>query len=502
MKNHFIPHFLFLILSVQTVQADANTFEQDASFFQHTKDWFFGKKVDKNNKIIDLDKFSQFALDTSQVQKLPTIRLSSSENFLTNRALDSFTEQRHFDFLEVIHQALQRYPKITQAIADVAKQEANIGVVKAQYYPQISGGLGTGDFTSSEWGRQMLSLSATQMVYDFGKIKSAVTIEQAKLMQNQAQVLLQIEDVAYQVANILVNIKRYQDLVNIADQQVTGIQRIADIAQLRAHAGVSSQVDPIQAQSNLDAAKATKVVQESQLRQYQQKLRTFLGYDIAMANWNIPTFLIQNVNLYQDPEWTQITQLMYAQMAVQIAQLQKQQTKLSIYPTVNIKGSLSQSIHGRNPNNYKEDGFYHSIMLEASSNFYQGGAVAAQIRAASYAEEAAKAQVNTVYLDVTDQVQLIREEIENKQKLIDILAKRRETARQTKELYQEQYKLGTRTIVDLLNAEQAIHSVAQDLESARYDIYSAIIKYIEITGYSRDLYQLNNISIQGFEIHP
>ena len=86
-------------------------------------------------------------------------------------------------------------------------------------------------------------------------------------------------------------------------------------------------------------------------------------------------------------------------------------------------------------------------------------------------EEAARAQVNTAYLDVVDQVRLIREQIENKQRQMDILAQRRATTVRTRELYQEQYKLGTRTVVDLLNAEQAIHSAAQEIETARYDIY-------------------------------
>ncbi|MEG2268755.1 MAG: TolC family protein, partial [Acinetobacter sp.] len=141
-------------------------------------------------------------------------------------------------------------------------------------------------------------------------------------------------------------------------------------------------------------------------------------------------------------------------------------------------------------------------MLEASSNFYQGGAIASQTRAASYAEEAAKAQVNMAYLDALDEIRAIREEIENKQKQMEVLAMRRETTIRTKELYQEQYKLGTRTAVDLLNAEQSIHSAAQEIEAARYDIYAAIVKYVRITGNSRELYNLNHITIQGFEVQP
>jgi adhesin transport system outer membrane protein len=85
---------------------------------------------------------------------------------------------------------------------------------------------------------------------------------------------------------------------------------------------------------------------------------------------------------------------------------------------------------------------------------------------------------------------------------MEVLSSRRETTARTKELYQEQYKLGTRTVVDLLNAEQSIHSVAQEIENARYDIYSGLTEYIRVTGRSREFYQLNNLSIQGIEIEP
>ena len=103
---------------------------------------------------------------------------------------------------------------------------------------------------------------------------------------------------------------------------------------------------------------------------------------------------------------------------------------------------------------------------------------------------------------MVDQVRSIREQIEHKQRQIGVLISRKETSVRTKELYQEQYKLGTRSAVDLLNAEQAIHSAAQEIENARFDIYAAIAKYIAVTGRTRDIYDLNNISIQGFEVQP
>ena len=362
--------------------------------------------------------------------------------------------------------------------------------------------MSTGDLSSGERGRQLISLNASQMLYDFGKVKSGVDIEQAKLAAEQANVLLSIDNVAYETANAIVNIKRYQEITQIAQQQINGISRIAEIANLRAKAGISTQADPVQARANLEAAQANLVVQQTQLKKFQQKLRTLLGADVTGQDWAIPERVVRDSDLYRDPEFNQIPSMIAAQAQVEVAKFQKQQSKLTNYPTLSVKGSLSQALNGRNPNNNEDDGMYNSIMLEASSNLYQGGAKASQTRAASYAEEAAKAKVNSVYLDVLDEIRVLREEIENKQHLMSILMARKETSIRTRELYQEQYKLGTRSAVDLLNAEQSIHSAAQEIENARYDIYDAIVRYITVTGRSRDLYDLNNIPIQGFEIQP
>ncbi|MFX5701160.1 TolC family protein, partial [Acinetobacter baumannii] len=108
---------------------------------------------------------------------------------------------RTLDISEAVKIAVQRHPEISQNIASLASQNANIDVAKAAYYPQLSGGISTGDMTSGERGRQLLSLNATQMVYDFGKVKSSVDIQKARLALQQAQVLVKIDEVALEVAS-------------------------------------------------------------------------------------------------------------------------------------------------------------------------------------------------------------------------------------------------------------------------------------------------------------
>ncbi len=498
-SNGVTGAFIVLLLPLHISLTHAET---SKSYFQNVKQGlgkFIAPEPTRTGYTVDINQLSKYQLDTSRINELPQV---TSPQWGQTGAMSNSGIPNPLDLNKAVHTAVQRRPEITQSISTLSSQIANIDVAKAGYYPQLSGGIGTADLTKGERGRQLLSLNATQMLYDFGKVKNSVNIEEAKLTQEQARVLVALDEVSFDVANAIVNIKRYQDITKIAQQQIAGIGRIAEIANLRAKAGISSQADPIQAQSNVEAAESNLLVQQTQLRQYQQRLRTLLGFDVSNIEWELPANLVAQAHLYEEPNFTKIPSLMLAQAGVDVARLQKDQAKLSNMPTINVKGSLSQALNGRNPNNNEDNGLYNSVMIEASSNFYQGGATRSQARAASYAEEAARAQVNTAYLDVLDQVRLIREEIENKQKQMDILSQRRQTTMRTKELYQEQYKLGTRTVVDLLNAEQAIHSAAQEIESARYDIYSALVQYIQVTGRSRDAYDLNNISIQGFEVQP
>ncbi len=455
-------------------------------------------KSNQDFKVANMQKLSNFTVTPSN-NNLPVV---GSGRPMQPASVQIIQSQPRV-LKDAVQIAVQRNPEISQTLATLAAQNANIDVAKAGYYPQITGGMNTGDLTQkSSRGQQVLALSASQMVYDFGKVKSGVNTEQARLAVEQANVLVKIDDISLDVAQTIINIQRYKKLIQIANQQIAGIKRIQEMANLRANAGISSQADPIQAQSYLQSAQSALIAQQSLLSQNQQHLYTLLGFDVSKIQWTIPEDLVKQSDLYAEPQFNTIPQMIAAQAGIAVARSQKQQTQLSRFPTLSVKGELTQAINGRNPNNDKEGGFDSAIMLEATSQFYQGGATSSQIRAASFAEEAAKAQVNAVYLQVLDQIRNSREQIENKQRQMQVLMSRQATTVRTKELYQEQYKLGTRSLVDLLNAEQAIHGANSELETARYDIYSNIAQYIATTGRSRQAYGLNNISIQGFEVQP
>jgi outer membrane protein, adhesin transport system len=488
---------LIVLSSSFSAQAEIATHNLKSGFTE-----LFSLKSKTADKQVDLNQLSQFQVKKAHPNALPEIIMKGDSKQAFSRVSVLYTSPIPQSFNQTILMALQRSPLISESLANISGENSNIDVARAGYFPQVSGGFSTEDFNNKQGYGQVFSIDAKQMVFDFGKVKTDVGLAEAKLNTAKAEALVKIDEVAYDTAMTLVNIKRYQSLENIAAQQLKGLLGIAEITRLRAAAGISTQADPVQAESYVQQAEATLVNQKNQQKQYEVKLRTLTGAEPSMMTFSIPQDVVMKSKLFNDPNYNRVPKIIAMQAAVEVARLEKEQTKLSNYPTVSLKGSVSQAMNGKNPSNNEENGADSSIRLEMSSNIFQGGAISARNKSANYSELAAKSKVSAAYLEVEDELTRLREEVTNKDQLLGILVARKKSTVRTRELYQEQYKLGTRSAVDLLNAEQAIHSAAQEIENARYDIYAAIIKYLSVTGDSYAVYQLNNTAIQGFTVKP
>ncbi|WP_159202542.1 TolC family protein, partial [Klebsiella pneumoniae] len=93
---------------------------------------------------------------------------------------------------------------------------------QAKYYPQVNAGMNNGySNTYSDSGYSpSLVVSVSQMLYDFGKVSSSVRAADAAVAQQQAMVMLNIDQVAHDTAGAVVQLQGYQKLVKIAQAQV------------------------------------------------------------------------------------------------------------------------------------------------------------------------------------------------------------------------------------------------------------------------------------------
>lgn len=468
-----------------------------------------------NVQILSSNATAQNNYDSEQKKKKPKplFRTLHDQNPTEIRISDLYTDTPktnylraqeaidQLDFYRAIDVVLQRNPSISEVLASVYAQNENIEIARSKYFPQISGGIKTGDLDSKDRAQQILSLSASQMIFDFGKTKSSIDVEKAYLKVEQAKVLGNVDEISNQVVSNIINIIRYQQLIQIAEQQIDGLKRIYEITALRAKAGISSQADPVQAQAFIQSAESSLIAQQTYLKQHQVRLNSLLGFNANHIQWSIPEAFVKSSGVFDEFDLREMSKILIAQAELQAARAQKKKVSLSRYPTIELKGTVSQALNKSDNYVGKSNGFDSAIMLEATSNIYQGGAISAQNRVANYAEQMAKAKIETAILEVETELNVSQADVSNKQRQIDILFARQQTAVRTRELYQEQYKLGTRSAVDLLNAETSIHTAKNELESTRYDIYQLLANFIKVSGRSIYAYKLNNKNIQGLNIN-
>ena len=110
--------------------------------------------------------------------------------------------------------------------------------------------------------------------------------------------------------------------------------------------------------------------------------------------------------------------------------------------------------------------------------------------------------METAFLEADDQVRSFREQLNGARERIQVLSDRRKSINEVRDLYREQYTLGTRSILDLLNAEQEIFQAAQDEENVRHDLWQAWVGMVAATGLSRDIYGISGAMVQGMVVSP
>jgi adhesin transport system outer membrane protein len=406
---------------------------------------------------------------------------------------------------QAVRLAVDWHPSITEAIGTLYQQAEGINVAEAGYYPQIAGGI-KGGYNSgygSDASSQSVSISLKQMLYDFGKVSNAVEAARAKAARSQASILLAIDQVGRDTAFAYVEVQRYQRLIDIARQQIQGIGGIVDLAKQRSDMGASTRSDVVQAQSRAEGGMATLQEYKAQYARWQATLGNLLGRQTSpQVTDAFPDSLNQSCNT------PVITDALPAvlQAAAQRTQAQAElaQAKAEAYPTLSLEPSFNQYLD----NNYDSqnpaiDRTQVGIFLNLEVPIYQGGAISARSRAAGYALTAADAAEDAARLQARQGLSESQAQTSGLTRRLNSLEFRETTIKEARELYGRQYlELGTRPLLDLLNAEQEIHQSRFDLANTQADLRRLQIDCLYNSGALRRAFGIDHSTIQHVEILP
>lgn len=375
-----------------------------------------------------------------------------------------------------VRSAARQHPAIAEATGTMLQMREQIAVARAGYYPKISGGVASGhDPNNNQGWRPALNVSASQMIYDFGKVSSEVDMASAGARASQAQVAITTDVIARDTALAYIEAQRFQSLLGVAVEQLTSVRDIGALVQMRATDGASSMSDREQAEARILATEATKFEVEGERARWLGNLAYLSGLPVAGVTSAAPNWL-RSACSGGDPNWSIIPAAVQANenRLKAIAALENSNSRL--YPTLSLQGGADYNpFYKKEPDysyasNMDNRRFNYSGGLRVSGDLYEGGANIARRRAANHALTASMAADAAVRLQVRQDLAQART------KVIAIVAqlravKLRDAAMvKTRDLYQQQYvDLGTRTLLDVLNSEQELYAVRFQAVNLAYD---------------------------------
>lgn len=400
---------------------------------------------------------------------------------------------------QAVHIALNWHPSIDEAVGRINQHTAEIDVARAGYYPKVSGGIDTA-YRSGGGGswQPRLNVSASQMVYDFGKVSNSVDASIAGANVSRAQLLVGVDVLIRDTANAVIEMQRYRALLGIAREQLGGVQNIADLVRQRSDRGASTRSDEIQASAREQAAQSTVLEINAQLQRWENTLANLIGRNgpINVAS-TVPQWLSSACDI-AEPDWTQVPAVLQAEAQRAEALAELNLTSAQAFPTLQLEGNTGYDFNGHSASNDQPE---FTIGFNLSGSLYDGGAAAAGQAAASHALDAADAAIRSARLDIGSSLLVARSQTSSLQQLLGSLMERDGMMRQTRDLYRQQYvELGTRTLLDLLNAEQELHQAGFDAANATHDLRLLGVECMFNSGRARHLLALDGMTVRGVEL--
>lgn len=393
-------------------------------------------------------------------------------------------------------EAIAWHPALTQAAGELNARETEVDVARAGYSPQISAGLATGldSRLTADW-RPRPQINASQMLFDFGKVSSAVDLARAGTRVGEAQMLLAIDQLVRDTGYALIEVQRGEALHAVALEQLERVRAISELVGNRVTMGAATKSDRLQALARVEAAVATLSQVEAARRRWSSNLAYLLGRtkppdEVAE---NAPGWLMSACR-QPPPDWGQVPAVMVAEAQREEASADLKRRRADQMPTVSIGGT--GTIDVSDP--FSDRRSAYSLGLNVTGNVFGGGISKARVRGATFALEAADAAAERARNEAEQRLAEAQQQIDSLNALLQTLASRQDNMDETGKLYRMQYlQMGTRTLVDLLNAEQEFQQVRFEAVNSAHDLRRLQLDCLYNSGRTRAAFHLSGTVVRG-----
>jgi adhesin transport system outer membrane protein len=396
------------------------------------------------------------------------------------------THAQAMSITEAIQTAVDQHPEVSSNRNNRLSADEDVKFAKGGFYPSIDlvGGYGrqrsdnantrrlNTDGTTSR-GKETLTynqidLRLRQLIFDGFATSNEVGRTEAVVDSRAYYTQAIAQDVALRAIEVYLEVLRRREAVTLAKNNLQAHLRVNDQIGLRSERGVGSTADLDQsrarlalAQTNLDTAEVDLADAEANFFSAVGRMPDELETPIDIQP-QLPATLDEARQELQENN----PYLKSAQADVNAAEKQYQVARSGYYPRLDavLATGTNDNLGGQRGTNSND----WQAGVELNYNISRGGSDRARIQSDAYKVNQALDIRNNALRQLNENLSLSWNAMNNAIKQLPKAREYAETTTRVRLAYQEQFGIGQRTLLDVLDSENELYTAALRLNEVRY----------------------------------
>lgn len=384
---------------------------------------------------------------------------------------------------DVAQRAVINSPEVTSKWHNYRAAEEEIGVARGGYFPRIDLTAGSGreslrtpSAAERDYNRTGYVLSLNQMLFDGFATRSEVRrLDKARLVRYY-ELLDASENVALEASRAYLDVLRYRHLVDLAKDNYVQHKATHEQIQRRVQSGVGRRVDLEQAGSRLALAEINLVTENANLHDVSARYQRLVGAQPSgtiIAPTQVNGAFPGQAKAALDTLLRNNPALLAASENIEASQYEIDARRAAYSPKLDFRARTDQTRNYLGDTGQRD---YNVAELVVSWNLFNGGSDRAREKqtiekknlAFDMREKACRDTRQTLLIAYNDVLRL-KEQSAHHARQVSMLEK-------TRDAYRDQFNVGQRTLLDLLDTENELLSARRSAVNADSDLTLAYLR--------------------------
>lgn len=340
----------------------------------------------------------------------------------------------------------------------------------------------TNNSQSRDYNSNILELSVTQNLFNGFDTENAIKQADARIQAALYELYDTIDNVALDAVQAYIEVIKQEKLYQLSQKNVESHEETLRQISVRSESGAGRRSELEQTEGRVARAFASMLAQYNNLEDALTRLHEILGRHLDLSEFSEPALPealegsladLTNTALLNHPA------LKVAQYNIEAARHNHRRAKSTFYPKLDLR--LAQEISD-NIRDSRDNDDELSLSLVLSYNLYNGGADKAerQKRVSNIGEE--QQFEGRVRRQIMNTLRLASKADNLLQKQLVYLDQHVLKSQETMVSYREEFFVGERDLIDLLDAKNEVNSAQNSYTEAYYDAVSARYRMYEGVG--------------------